>query len=627
LEGKDDYDKNDVATVRALAVGLDEALSDLEAALKQAFAGYITTEASGVMATDYAEKLAAIDGMTLTERWSKYDGITDIIPNMAMYISTLNEDIKKVTTAINDCDTLTSSSATSYSWQQLYEILSPLVDPYQMTLGGEKLNEVKASVKNADGSINFSKAFDLVKGGVVIGVPTGSGILSDIADYAGDYTAKVTIDHIAYGSYSLDNVDAQIATQTSVNPVYLTVCSNKLRSEDTTSADGSNAMTDYYGYALDLAFRTNASGSSLQLQTDSVNRVYEDDESYSSLQGGGSYMKFGTSSTTMSATKMIKLMSAIRVVLMDKDRNILGIATLDTTIGQKDYTVIANGTSDAYAYLDIGGNYQQSDVISEAQYTALAGKTSALTIDKNNRTISAKLYLHEFSMTESKATHTDAQIEANKNSNTFYTGGITIGDKKADGTITALTEDTAMVVTALVYLDGSTVTNATVSADSLQSMTGVLNLQFSSSATLLPAENTALRNIGGEVTYTKAANAGATYYFNGTKYTVAEGYTIYAGSDNKVYYQASDTTGGDTTTGGENTEGGTNTGGENTDGENTGGNENTATAEYTELKASDIGTVLKEISTSIGTTESGGTSESGDGAANESEQQDSGSST
>jgi hypothetical protein len=266
-------------------------------------------------------------------------------------------------------------------------------------------------------------------------------------------------------------------------------------------------------------------------------------------------------------------MSAIRVVLMDENQNILGIATLDTTLVQSNYTLIkstdtdnstnantdaasdetedggastttntASGNSTAYAYLDIGGGYQPSDVISKEEYDKLSDGDSVVTIDKANRTISAKLYLHEFTMTVSTQ-HTQDEITNDNNGNPYYTGGITILGKKADQSITALTEDEAKIVTAMVYLDGSTVTNATVSADSYQSLVGTLNLQFSSDATLIPAENNALRNIGSSsVIYTQAAAAGETYTFGEASYTVNEGYTIYSGSDGNVYYRKSDET-------------------------------------------------------------------------------------
>ena len=82
-------------------------------------------------------------------------------------------------------------------------------------------------------------------------------------------------------------------------------------------------------------------------------------------------------------------------------------------------------------------------------------------------------------------------------------------------------------------------------ANAANSMTGSLNLQFSSDADLKPMENTNMRMNGGEkakdapeVTYTQKAAAGDTYTYGETAYTVNAGYTIYEGSDSKPYYKA-----------------------------------------------------------------------------------------
>ena len=64
----------------------------------------------------------------------------------------------------------------------------------------------------------------------------------------------------------------------------------------------------------------------------------------------------------------------------------------------------------------------------------------------------------------------------------------------ASNAITKLVQDSPKAVTAVVYIDGSVVTNATVAANAQYSMTGKLNLQFSSDATLMPAQNSALRD-------------------------------------------------------------------------------------------------------------------------------------
>ena len=89
-------------------------------------------------------------------------------------------------------------------------------------------------------------------------------------------------------------------------------------------------------------------------------------------------------------------------------------------------------------------------------------------------------------------------FELAKNGKGSYTGATKIVQKRADAVITALEQDVIQQVTVLVYLDGSVVNNSMVAANSAQSMSGKLNLQFASSAVLIPADNTALR--GGEST-------------------------------------------------------------------------------------------------------------------------------
>ena len=76
-------------------------------------------------------------------------------------------------------------------------------------------------------------------------------------------------------------------------------------------------------------------------------------------------------------------------------------------------------------------------------------------------------------------------------------------------------------------------------------MTGSLNLQFSSSATLKPMENTGMRQGGSAgkttpVTYTEFKKAGESFTLNGFTGTVNEGYTIYKddATPTNYYYQS-----------------------------------------------------------------------------------------
>ena len=95
------------------------------------------------------------------------------------------------------------------------------------------------------------------------------------------------------------------------------------------------------------------------------------------------------------------------------------------------------------------------------------------------------------------------------------TSGITLGDLSTgdSATLCALTKDMPKQISVLVYLDGDIVDNSMV-ANGLESMSGKLNLQFSSSATLTPMQYTPLtlpqEDAGSDTTTNGAAAATTT---------------------------------------------------------------------------------------------------------------------
>ena len=500
LQGKEDgYTKQDIENIRALAVDMKAAVDQIENGMRQVYAGYITTKASGVAAENYQTALEEINTLPLEQLNTNYPNAITANYKVSDYITKLTEMQGKITTAINSCNEKIDGTKDSFNWNEISSIITPLVNINGITVGGKNVNDLKKELKGDDGKINFNAAFKLIQsGGLTITVPTGSGLLSDIADFVGDYTATVAVKDVSVGSFHADSVDVGMETKTNQNPPILTACSNKLAAQPLIEAAGNSAITDYYGYAIDLAFRTNATNSSLQLQTEPANRIYNDGSSQNeALQGGGSYMTFKTEAG-LSATKMVKLMNGVRVVFMDKEQNVLKLAKLDTTLGKNNYDQFTEGqTDDNYAYLnafplETATTYQKSDIISKAEYEALPeeGTVKFSAAADGTNTVTAKLYLYSFSMTQAKN-----YDEAGKETGTTHnTGAITIGKQIASPAITALEADTPMIVTALVYLDGSVVNNSMVAASALQSMTGTLNLQFSSSAQLMPAQNTALKD-------------------------------------------------------------------------------------------------------------------------------------
>ena len=505
INGREEgFTKEDVANIKKLAEDIEKSLDQIEAGLRQAYAGYVATAASGVTADNYQTALDEINNTetALTALAGKYANAISNGVKLSEYVAKLDQMRADVNSAKDKCDK-EPANAKDYTWSEISGIVQPLVNIDSMTVGGKRVNDLKKELKNEDGSINFNAAFNLLQGGgITITVPTGSGLLSDIADFAGDYTAKVKVENVTVGTIGTVSPVVTMETATTENPAILTKCSNALAASELIEVtSGSNTITDFYGYAIDLAFRTNAEGSHLQLQTEPVNRIYNDGSSANeALQGGGSYMTFATQAG-LSATKMVKLMNGIRVVFMDKQQKVLGIAKLDTTLARDDYTVISdefrtqNGIDAKYhAYLT-GLNregsltYQKSDLITKEDYDALLPGNGAVIFDTASNTVSARLYIYKYSLTMADTVDENGEITGQ-----HLTGGLTIGNKADNANITALDADIPQVVTALVYLDGSVVNNSMVAASALQSMTGTLNLQFSSDVTLMPAQNTELRD-------------------------------------------------------------------------------------------------------------------------------------
>ena len=100
--------------------------------------------------------------------------------------------------------------------------------------------------------------------------------------------------------------------------------------------------------------------------------------------------------------------------------------------------------------------------------------------------ISAALYLYDYSFSEED-------------------GSMVMGERqKTSNVIAPLDQNIAKAITVVVWLDGDLVDNTMVSATDEKSMSGILNLQFASSADLVPADNTPLLEITSDKSDLKA---------------------------------------------------------------------------------------------------------------------------
>lgn len=308
--------------------------------------------------------------------------------------------------------------------------LKGLLDTDHLTLNGYTMANVRSNI----GKIASTA---MTQGLVLVMDSTNTGSFQKIAAMAGNISAKITLAELKYGEVSMTDVAATMRTDIgSGAPIMATLYSalSAIKVEGTATAE-QTVISDLYGYAIDMAFRTNAAGSKLLLQTDAAQRIYSDAID-TSTQGGGSYMEF--TPTSLNNNQFKGLLSSVKVLFLDSSNMILAVAGLDTS--------------------SLSG--------AEGTAAAVAGKFPLKMVDANF-------------------------VDVDNTSTINFT--VTHTEESGRGVITDLQQNAATRISVMVYLDGASVDNSMVSVDA-QSMTGSLNLQFSSSASLVPMDYTPLHN-------------------------------------------------------------------------------------------------------------------------------------
>lgn len=316
------YTNENVASLKALVTGLQKSLSYIEEAYRQALMGYAAANAGNYEEFAAIKNSFSSDGKTLAALVAEYRAILpEIIVSSVETLDALQNDMRYAAT---ECDALTSGT---YTWAQISPIMNRIMSSDKVYIGDSKLSD-------ADASTLLSGS-----GEIVVTLAPGSGVPAGIADFAGDYGVW----------YNLMGKNVNITTETTQSPTYLAAVSAAMKSlKANDSASGSQAETSLevtYGYAIDLAFRTNVANADLLLQTDAAQRIYEDSAS-DATQGGGSYMQFSALSDDFTVGDILTLMDAVRVGFIDDKNNILGIARLNTS-----NRTVDGGTVEAPLYL------------------------------------------------------------------------------------------------------------------------------------------------------------------------------------------------------------------------------------------------------------------------------------
>lgn len=416
----------------------EQVVSGIEEAMINYFLAYNIAAAGAE--ENYADMISAIEGVTTLEAAEALAGTSGIaVPEADEYVAAKGElaDLKTAITAASGA--LSSlEGRNDIEWGELSTAVQGLVNLGMITVNSMTMTEIQADavlgeddvVITPDGKSQLITKLSESNYTAQIAMPNGSGIFSDIAAFVGTYSAAFTMQVDITGNGTTMPVKT-VMTATSSNS-YLTAIadSDDIKFVGADDTGSTNPISTFYGYIIDLAFRTNATNSYLKLQVEGTDRIYGEDGNNADTMGHGASMTFSTNSNTFGQEGAKELMKHIRIVFFDTTTgNIYAYAKLDATNPLED-----SGTTTTMALM-----------LTEANFSTPAASEKIMDLNQNQ----------------------------------------------------------AHALSVMVYLDGSTVQNEDVAADMARSMTGSMNLQFASSATLVPMEYNDLKNGTSSVTPTE----------------------------------------------------------------------------------------------------------------------------
>ena len=508
------YTTTEINALKEMVKELEKAVKSIEAALKS----YVIAAniAPTAQETTYSATVTAIKAMELSQiaAWTdgQESGYTKPTGFDSAYQKLYNNDgttglARSVSNAKSSLSSLSSNDSSTYTKTQIESILKLILDPSQMTLNGFTIAQLKA---------NPMQILSNIGNGFTAKMPSGSGAYADIADLCGDYYVGIKIpEGSKVGDYDIGGLDVTMQTATSQTTSMLDTVKNGITFIDAESSGSStNAITDFYGYIVDLAFRTNAANSELRLQTDAIDRIYGEEGKNENVQGGGSSMTFKSLDDDFRNENVKELMKHIRVIFFETESgNILAEARLDTS----NSSLSAEGVT---APLKVYGTTQWKKTEGFVGEKTTTDTSTSIAGEENGKSGEENLTTQDKAGTESPSIDTGSAGDQGSGS----TGSTTTLDVQTANTIVALEQNKAKAVSVLVYLDGNSISNADVAATAEASMTGSMNLQFSSSANLVPMEysdlmdgdakqisTTSLKPVLGDSAKTAGITASAAY--------------------------------------------------------------------------------------------------------------------
>ena len=322
--------------LRATVDALDKALGYIENAYEQMLialsaSALVTPDIYGTVKADF-ESGALTIGKIVEDGGMTIAGTTVPLGDTVMTALTkLNDAMNDVAAAKAACEAAglpttepgaEDAATVTYTWAQIKDIVGALIVMENAELNGTPLT----------GSLDYNElATSVMNGGVKITLKANSGVYADIAEHSGNFSATVTMTNVQAGAFNLPSITANMATTSAPDPTYLNAVSTAVNVAGAPAGAtvGELPMTSFYGFIIDLGFRTNAQNSNLLLQTEATDRIYSDNEEGTETWGHGSYMTYA-STGELTNDQVRGLMSCIRIVFFDTDDNtVIGEARLD----------------------------------------------------------------------------------------------------------------------------------------------------------------------------------------------------------------------------------------------------------------------------------------------------------
>ena len=408
-------------------------------------------------------------------------GVMKDYKGLVAKITSIQKALAEAKAEIDDLDGATTTTSDTV----VKKILKPLFDTRAVMIGngenaiaiGELRDELSEefpdgiSVSNAEAVLTWMQKQGYIGQDKVIDakMSEGAGIFADIHQATGREISASADFMVVF----------TIRMRTVVTETYeVTYATNAQATADigyptVADASASTDLTDYYGYALDFAFRTNAKNSNLQLQTTAINRIYSKGGSDDAM-GGGSTMRFKSGdSVGFTEEDVANLMSSIRIVFVNDADEIIAVA------GAKTETITEGSGTDATT---------RTKVIYRSE------------VDGTDTYVVADIVLYNFEFTCVADNETTKDVDESADNGKITLKGIKTANEKGATTLMPLVQNTATALSAYVYLDGDDVENGDVAANVATSMVGSINLQFSSDAELKPMEYSELMNPSTETT-------------------------------------------------------------------------------------------------------------------------------